>query len=104
MTTNFKNNTPFLLGLLFLALVTAHELEHITEAFEIEDEAFEISCEYCEENQSQNIEDSEKKITFINFDIEDSKLVSLSDQSLSKYYYQRAPPKIWFFDFLNFKF
>ena len=44
MTTEFKNNTPFLLGLLFFALVTAHEIEHITEAFEIEDEAFELAC------------------------------------------------------------
>ena len=94
MTTEFKNNTPFLLGLLFFALVTAHEIEHITEAFEIEDEAFELGCEYCEENQSQDLEDSKKKITFINFDIEDSKLVSLYDQSKSKNYHQRAPPKI----------
>ena len=94
MTTEFKNNTPFLLGILFFALVTAHEIDHITEAFEIEDEAFELSCEYCEENQSQDLEDSEKKITFVNFDIEDSKLVSLNDQSKSKNYHQRAPPKI----------
>ena len=28
------------------------------------------------------------------FDIEDSKLVSLTDQLLSKNYHQRAPPKI----------
>ena len=94
MTTDFKNNTPFLLGLLFFALVTAHELEHITEGFEIEDKAFELDCEYCEENQSQDLEDSKKKITFINFDIEDSKLVSLNDQSKSRNYHQRAPPKI----------
>ena len=94
MTTDFKNKTPFLLGLLFFAIVTAHEIEHITEAFEIEDEAFELGCEYCEEKQSQDLEDSKKKITFINFDIEDSKLVSLTDQSLSKNYHQRAPPKI----------
>ena len=38
MTTDFKNKTPFLLGLIFLALVTTHEIEHIAEAFEIEDE------------------------------------------------------------------
>ena len=94
MITDFKNNTPFLLGLLILALVTAHEIEHITEAFEIEDEAFELGCEYCEENQSQDLVNSKKNIILIDFDIEDSKLVSLSDQSLSKYYYQRAPPKI----------
>ena len=94
MTTEFKNNTPFLLGLLFFALVTAHEIEHITEAFEIEDEAFELDSEYCEENQSQDLEDSKKKITFVNFDIEDSKLVSLNDQSKSRNYHQRAPPKI----------
>ena len=94
MTTDFKNKTPFLLGLLFFALVTAHEIEHITEAFEIEDEAFELACEYCEETQSQDIEDSKKNITFINFDIEDSKLVSLNDQSKSRNYHQRAPPKI----------
>ena len=69
MTTNFKNNTPFLLGLLFFVLVTAHEIEHITEAFEIEDEAFELGCEYCEENPSQDLEDSKKKITFINLSL-----------------------------------
>ena len=94
MTTDSKNNTPFLLGLLFFALVTAHEVEHITEAFEIADEAFEIGCEYCEENQSQDLENSKKNITFIDFNIEDSKLVSLNDQSISKNYLQRAPPKI----------
>ena len=94
MITDFKNNTPFLLGLLFFALVTAHEVEHITEAFEIEDEAFELGCEYCEENQSQDIKDSKKNITFINFDIEDSKLVSLNGQSKPRNYHQRAPPKI----------
>ena len=94
MITSFKNNTPFLLGLLFFALVTAHEIDHITEAFEIEDEAFELVCEYCEENQSQDLEDSKKNLTFINFDIEDSKLVSLNDQSQSRNYHQRAPPKI----------
>tara|TARA_B100001173_G_scaffold90839_1_gene78368 strand:+ start:734 stop:1018 length:285 start_codon:yes stop_codon:yes gene_type:complete len=94
MTTEFKNNTPFLLGILFFALVTAHEIDHITEAFEIEDEAFELGCEYCEENQSQDLEDSKKKITFVNFDIEDSKLVSLNGQSKSRNYHQRAPPKI----------
>jgi len=94
MITDPKNKTSFLLGLLFLALVTAHEIEHITEAFEIEDEAFELGCEYCEENQSQDFEDSKKKITFVNFDIEDSKLVSLNDQSKSRNYHQRAPPKI----------
>ena len=94
MTTDFKNYIAFLIGLLFFALVTAHEVEHITEAFEIADEAFEIGCEYCEESQSQDIEDSKKNITFINFDIEDSKLVSLNDQSKSRNYNQRAPPKI----------
>ena len=35
-----------------------------------------------------------KSESFIDFDIEDSKLVSLTDQSLSKNYHQRAPPKI----------
>ena len=94
MTTDFKNKTPFLLGLLFFALVTAHEIEHIVEAFEIEDEVFEIDCDYCEENQSQDLVNSKTNITFIDFDIEDSKLVSLTDQLLSKNYHQRAPPKI----------
>ena len=78
MTTDFKNNTPFLLGLLFFALVTAHEIEHITEAFEIEDEAFELGCEYCEENQSQGLEDSKKKITFINLFCLNSGFISIS--------------------------
>ena len=94
MTTDHKNKTPFLLGLLFLALVTTHEIEHISEAFEIEDEGFELSCDYCEETQSQDLVNSKTNITFIDFDIEDSKLVSLTDQSLSKNYHQRAPPKI----------
>ena len=94
MTTDHKNKTPFLLGLLFLALVTTHEIEHIAEAFEIEDEAFEINCDYCEESQSQDLVNSKTNITFIDFDIEDSKLVSLNDQSISKNYLQRAPPKI----------
>lgn len=94
MITDLKNKTPFLLGLLFLALVTTHEVEHIAEAFEIEDEAFEIDCDYCEENQTQDLVNSKTNITFIDFDIEDSKLVSLTDQSLSKNYHQRAPPKI----------
>ena len=87
MTTDLKNKTPFLLGLLFLALVTTHEIEHIAEAFE-------INCDYCEESQSQDLVNSKTNITFIDFDIEDSKLVSLTDQSLSKNYHQRAPPKI----------
>ena len=94
MITDFKNKTPFLLGLLFLALATSHEIEHIAEAFEIHDEAIEIDCDYCEENQSQDLVNSKTNITFIDFDIEDSKLVSLTDQSLSKNYHQRAPPKI----------
>ena len=94
MTTDFKNKTPFLLGLLFLAFATAHEVEHISEAFEVQDEGFELSCDYCEETQSQDLVNSETKITFIDFDIEDSKLESLTDQSLSKNYHQRAPPKI----------
>jgi len=94
MITDLKNKTPFLLGLAFLALATAHEVEHIAEAFEIEDEAFEINCDYCEENQTQDLENSKTNITFIDFDIEGSKLVSLTDQSLSKNYHQRAPPKI----------
>ena len=94
MTTDLKNKTPFLLGLLFLALVTTHEIDHIAEAFEIEDEVFEIDCDYCEESQSQDLVNSKKNITFIDFDIEDSKLVSLNDQSISKNYHQRAPPKI----------
>ena len=94
MTTDHKNKTPLLLVLLFLALVTTHEIEHIAEAFEIEDEAFEINCDYCEESQSQDLVNSKTNITFIDFDIEDSKLVSLNDQSISKNYLQRAPPKI----------
>ena len=94
MITDFKNKTSFLLGLLFLAFVTAHEVEHISEAFELQDEGFELSCDYCEETQSQDLVNSKKNIILIDFDIVDSKLVSLSDQSLSKYYYQRAPPKI----------
>ena len=94
MITDFKNKTPFLLGLLFLALATSHEIEHIAEAFEIKDEAIEIDCDYCEENQSQNLINSKTNITFIDFDIEGLKLVSLTDQSLSKNYHQRAPPKI----------
>ena len=94
MTTDLKNKTPFLLGLLFLALVTTHEIEHIAEAFEVQDEGFELSCDYCEESQSQDLVNSKTNITFIDFDIEDSKLVSPTDQSLSKNYHQRAPPKI----------
>ena len=94
MTTDLKNKTPFLLGLLFLALVTTHEIEHIAEAFEVQDEGFELSCDYCEESQSQDLVNSKTNITFIDFDIEDSKLVSLTDQLLSKNYHQRAPPKI----------
>ena len=94
MITDFKNTTPFLLGLLFLAFVTAHEVEHISEAFEVQDEGFELSCDYCEETQSQDLVNSKANITYIDFDIEDSKLRSLIDQSLSKNYHQRAPPKI----------
>tara|TARA_Y200000002_G_scaffold354034_1_gene333972 strand:- start:27 stop:311 length:285 start_codon:yes stop_codon:yes gene_type:complete len=94
MITDFKNKTPFLLGLLFLAFVTAHEVEHISEAFEVQDDGFELSCDYCEETQSQDLVNSKTNITFIDFDIEDSELVSLTDQSLSKNYHQRAPPKI----------
>ena len=94
MTTDLKNKTPFLLGLLFLALVTTHEIEHIAEAFEVQDEGFELSCDYCEESQSQDLVNSKTNITFIDFDIEDSELVSLTDQLLSKNYHQRAPPKI----------
>ena len=94
MITDFKNKTPFLLGLLFLAFVTAHEVEHISEAFEVQDDGFELSCDYCEETQSQDVVNSKTNITFIDFDIEDSELVSLTDQSLSKNYHQRAPPKI----------
>ena len=94
MITDFKNKTPFLIGLLFLAFVTAHEVEHISEAFEVQDEGFELSCDYCEETQSQDLLNSKTNITFIDFDIEDSELVSLTDQSLSKNYHQRAPPKI----------
>ena len=94
MITDFKNKTPFLLGLLFLAFVTVHEVEHISEAFEVQDEGFELSCDYCEETQSQDLVNSKTNITFIDFDIEDSELVSLTDQSLSKNYHQRAPPKI----------
>ena len=94
MITDFKNKTPFLLGLLFLAFVTAHEVEHISEAFEVQDDGFELGCDYCEETQSQDLVNPKTKITFIDFDIEDSELVSLTDQSLSKNYHQRAPPKI----------
>ena len=94
MITDFKNKTPFLFGLLFLAFVTAHEVKHISEAFEVQDEGFELSCDYCEETQSQDLANSKTNITFIDFNIEDSKLVSLTDQSLSKNYHQRAPPKI----------
>ena len=94
MITDFKNKTPFLLGLIFLAFVTAHEVEHISEAFEVQDEGFELSCDYCEETQSQDLANSKTNITFIDFDIEDSKLVGLTDESLSKNYHQRAPPKI----------
>ena len=94
MTTDFKNKTPFLLGLLFLAFATAHEVEHISEAFEVQDEGFELSFDYCEETQSQDLVNSKTNITFIDFDIEDSKLVSLNYQSISKNYHQRAPPKI----------
>ena len=94
MITDLKNKTPFLLGLAFLALATTHQVEHIAEAFEIEDEAFEVNCDYCEENQTQDLENSKTNITFIDFDIEGSKLVSLTDQSLSKNYHQRAPPRI----------
>ena len=94
MITDFKNKTPFLLGLLFLALATSHEIEHIAEAFEIKDEAIEIDCDYCEENQSHNLVNSKTNITFIDFDIEDSELISLTNKSISKDYHQRAPPKI----------
>ena len=94
MITDFKNKTPFLLGLFFLAFVTAHEVEHISEAFEVQDEGFELSCDYCEETQSQDLVNPKTNITFIDFDIEDYELVSLTDQSLSKNYHQRAPPKI----------
>ncbi len=83
-----------MLGLLFLAFATAHEVDHISEAFEVQDEGFELSCDYCEETQSQDLVNSKTNITFIDFDIEDSKLVSLNDQSISKNYHQRAPPKI----------
>ena len=64
MITDFKNKTPFLLGLLFLAFVTAHEVEHISEAFEVQDEGFELSCDYCEETQSQDLANSKTNITF----------------------------------------
>jgi len=94
MITDFKNKTPFLLGLLFLALATSHEIEHISEAFEIHGEAIEIDCDYCEENQSHNLVNSKTNITFIDFDIEDSELISLTNKSISKDYHQRAPPKI----------
>ena len=94
MITDFKNKTPFLLGLLFLALATSHEIEHIAEAFEIHGEAIEIDCDYCEENQSDNLVNSKTNITFIDFDIEDSELISLTNKSISKNYHQRAPPKI----------
>ena len=94
MITDLKNKTPFLLGLAFLALATSHEIEHIAEAFEIKDEAIEIDCDYCEENQSHNLVNSKTNITFIDFDIEDSELISLTNKSISKDYHQRAPPKI----------
>ena len=94
MITDFKNKTPFLLGLLFLAFVTAHEVDHISEAFEVQDDGFELSCDYCEETQSQDLVNSKTNITFIDFDIEDSKLESLNNESITKNYHQRAPPKI----------
>ena len=93
MTTDFKNKTPFLLGLLFLAFATAHEVEHISEAFEVQDEGFELSCDYCEETQSQDLVNSKTNITFIDFDIEDSKLVSLNDQSISCLLYTSPSPR-----------
>ena len=94
MITDFKNKTPFLIGLLFLAFVTVHEVEHISEAFEVQDEGFELSCDYCEETQSQDFVNSKTNITFIDFDIEDSKLESLNNESITKNYHQRATPKI----------
>ena len=94
MITDPKNKTPFLLGILFLALVTAHEIEHISEAFEIQEEAFETDCNYCEENQSQDLETSKINITFIDFGLKKSKIVGLLNQSIFINYHQRAPPKI----------
>jgi hypothetical protein len=94
MITDFKNKIPFLLGFAFLALATIHEVEHIAEAFEFEDEAFELSCDYCEETQSQDLLNSKTNITYIDFDIDGSKVVSLNNQSTTKNYHQRAPPKI----------
>ena len=94
MTTDYKNKTPFSAWAFISCPSTTHEIEHIAEAFEIQDEGFEINCDYCEETQSQDLANSKTNITFIDFDIEDSKLVSLTDESLSKNYHQRAPPKI----------
>ena len=94
MITDFKNKAPFLLGLLFLALATAHEVEHISEAFEVHDEAFELSCDYCEETQSQDLVNSKTDITFKDLDIKKSKLENHNHQSITKNYHQRAPPKI----------
>ena len=94
MITDLKNKTPFLLGLAFLALATTHEVEHIAEAFEIEDEAFEVNCDYCEENQTQDLVNSKTNITFIDFGLKKSKIVGLLNQSIFMNYHQRAPPKI----------
>ena len=94
MITDFKNKTPFLLGLLFLAFATAHEVEHISEAFEVDDEAFELSCDYCEETQSHDLVNSKINLTLTDLNIEKSKLKNLNHQPITKSYHQRAPPKI----------
>ena len=94
MITDLKNKTPLVLGILFLALFTTHEIEHISEAFEIEEEVFETDCNFCEENQSQDLENSREYLTLIDFNTVFRKLISILNRSLYKNFYQRAPPKI----------
>ena len=96
MITDLKNKTPLVLGILFLALFTTHEIEHISEAFEIEieEEVFETDCNFCEDNQSQDLENSREYLTLIDFNTVYRKLISILNRSLYKNYYQRAPPKI----------
>ena len=94
MITDLKNKTPLVFGILFLALLTTHEIEHISEAFEIAEDVFETDCNFCEENQSQDLENSREYLTLIDFNTVYRKLISIFNRSLYKNYYQRAPPKI----------
>ena len=94
MITDLKNKTPLVFGILFLALLTTHEIEHISEAFEIAEDVFETDCNFCEENQSQDLENSIEYLTLIDFNAAYRKLISLLNRSSYKNYYQRAPPKI----------